>query len=69
MKFRLVALMLFFTLSAAQAAGLDPTLYGGLNWRLIGPFRGGRVLAVSGVRGRTQAFLFRLGGRRCVGDP
>ena len=58
MKFRLTALMLFFTLSVAQAAGLDPALYGGLDWRLIGPFRGGRVLAVSGVRGEPRHFYF-----------
>ena len=58
MKFRLTALLLFFTLSAAQAAGLDPALYGGLDWRLIGPFRGGRVLAVSGVRGDPKHFYF-----------
>jgi hypothetical protein len=58
MKFRLAALMLFFTLSAAQAAGLDPALYGDLGWRLIGPFRGGRVLAVSGVRGEPKNFYF-----------
>jgi photosystem II stability/assembly factor-like uncharacterized protein len=58
MKFRLAALMLFFTLGATQAAGLDPALYGDLGWRLIGPFRGGRVLAVSGVRGDAKHFYF-----------
>jgi hypothetical protein len=29
-----------------------------LRWRLIGPFRGGRVLAVSGVPGRPESFYF-----------
>jgi hypothetical protein len=29
-----------------------------LRWRLIGPFRGGRVLAVSGVPGRPETFYF-----------
>ena len=29
----------------------------GLTWRLVGPFRGGRVLAVSGVVGETSASL------------
>jgi photosystem II stability/assembly factor-like uncharacterized protein len=29
-----------------------------LRWRLAGPFRGGRVLAVSGVRGRPETFYF-----------
>jgi photosystem II stability/assembly factor-like uncharacterized protein len=30
----------------------------GLTWRLIGPFRGGRVLAVSGVIGDTRTYYF-----------
>jgi len=30
----------------------------GLTWRLIGPFRGGRVLAVSGVVGDTRTYYF-----------
>jgi hypothetical protein len=30
----------------------------GLTWRLIGPFRGGRVLAVSGVVGDTHTYYF-----------
>jgi photosystem II stability/assembly factor-like uncharacterized protein len=29
-----------------------------LRWRLIGPFRGGRVLAVSGVPGQPETFYF-----------
>src|SRR5947207_8175482 len=29
-----------------------------LHWRLIGPFRGGRVLAVSGVHGQPKHFYF-----------
>jgi hypothetical protein len=30
---------------------IDPSLYGGLKWRSIGPFRSGRVNGVSGVPG------------------
>ncbi|HEY2911997.1 MAG TPA: hypothetical protein VGK21_01440, partial [Candidatus Angelobacter sp.] len=30
----------------------------GLTWRLIGPFRGGRVLAVSGVVGDEHTYYF-----------
>ncbi|AHG91206.1 hypothetical protein J421_3669 [Gemmatirosa kalamazoonensis] len=33
-------------------------LYGGLRWRMLGPFRGGRVDAVSGVPGRPHEFYF-----------
>ncbi len=32
--------------------------YSGLHWRLLGPFRGGRVDAVSGVPGRPNEFYF-----------
>ena len=33
-------------------------LYSGLRWRMIGPFRGGRVNAVSGVPGQPNTFYF-----------
>src|ERR1700712_1029013 len=36
----------------------DATLYSGLRWRMLGPFRGGRVDAVSGVPGRPNEFYF-----------
>ena len=39
-------------------APMNPSLYSGLKWRLLGPFRGGRVDAVSGVRGRPHEFYF-----------
>jgi photosystem II stability/assembly factor-like uncharacterized protein len=42
----------------AQQPPYDPGLYGGLKWRSIGPFRGGRVDAVSGVPGRPNEFYF-----------
>ena len=40
------------------AVAVDPSLFQDLHWRLIGPFRGGRVLAVSGVPGEPQHFYF-----------
>jgi photosystem II stability/assembly factor-like uncharacterized protein len=58
MKLRFALLGLLLVAVCAQAAGIDPALYSGLSWRLIGPFRGGRVLAVSGVRGQPQHFYF-----------
>ncbi|HEY5087697.1 MAG TPA: hypothetical protein VII66_10100, partial [Gemmatimonadaceae bacterium] len=33
-------------------------MYTGLRWRMLGPFRGGRVDAVSGVPGRPNEFYF-----------
>ena len=40
------------------AQSLPPALYSGLQWRLIGPFRAGRVVAVSGVPGSHRKFFF-----------
>ncbi len=39
-------------------APYDSSLYSGLSWRMLGPFRGGRVDAVSGVPGRPNEFYF-----------
>ena len=42
----------------ARQTTLDSKVYSGLRWRLLGPFRGGRVDAVSGVPGRPNEFYF-----------
>src|SRR6266849_2951545 len=42
----------------ATAQQYDPSLYSGLHWRLIGPFRGGRINAVSGVPGQPETFYY-----------
>ena len=39
-------------------APYDTNLYSGLKWRMLGPFRGGRVDAVTGVPGRPNEFYF-----------
>jgi hypothetical protein len=36
----------------------DPRMFQELHWRLIGPFRGGRSLAVTGVRGQPESYYF-----------
>ena len=43
---------------AATAAAVDTAAYQALQWRLIGPFRGGRVLAVTGIPGDDRHFYF-----------
>ncbi|HXW51371.1 MAG TPA: hypothetical protein VEJ41_05220 [Candidatus Acidoferrales bacterium] len=43
---------------ALAAQGISEQSYAALQWRLIGPFRGGRVLAVSGVAGDPATFYF-----------
>lgn len=50
---------LFLIMLALPFAGqMNPALFQGMKWRLIGPFRGGRVLAVSGVPGHPRTFYF-----------
>jgi photosystem II stability/assembly factor-like uncharacterized protein len=53
----LVLLVLALVAAAAQAA-VNPSLFQDLHWRLIGPFRGGRVLTVTGVPGDSRHFWF-----------
>lgn len=40
------------------AQSVSPQLLDGLKWRLIGPFRGGRAVAVAGVPGDSTTFYF-----------
>jgi photosystem II stability/assembly factor-like uncharacterized protein len=42
----------------AQKSGIDPNLLNSLEWRLIGPHRGGRVVAVAGDPVNPQVFYF-----------
>src|SRR5580700_717903 len=46
------------TTSAAGAQRLPASYFTALHWRLIGPFRGGRALAVTGVPGEPNHFYF-----------
>ncbi len=43
---------------AAEPVRLDPALFSSLHWRNIGPFRGGRAIAVTGVVGEPGVFYF-----------
>jgi photosystem II stability/assembly factor-like uncharacterized protein len=54
---RLLPAVLLLAASSAFAA-VDPALLQDLRWRLIGPFRGGRVLTVTGVPGEPAHFYF-----------
>jgi photosystem II stability/assembly factor-like uncharacterized protein len=42
----------------AHAQTVSPQMYSDMDWRLIGPFRGGRAVAVSGVPGNGTTFYF-----------
>ena len=51
-----LAFGLLTRVAAQQGGRVDPSLYSGLRWRMIGPFRGGRVNGVSGVPGQPNVF-------------
>src|SRR5262244_607555 len=53
-----LGLLLCVSLSLTLSAQVDATLIGGMRWRQIGPFRGGRVLAVAGVPGDPNTYYF-----------
>jgi photosystem II stability/assembly factor-like uncharacterized protein len=58
---RFLTIAILASLLTALTAGaqqLDPSLYSGLRWRMLGPFRAGRVNAVSGVVGQPDTFYF-----------
>ncbi|HKB97174.1 MAG TPA: hypothetical protein VKD23_00170, partial [Terriglobales bacterium] len=50
-----VLCVLFFPL-ALFAQPYDPAMYQELHWRMIGPFRGGRTVSISGVPGQPNVF-------------
>src|SRR5438477_9165685 len=41
-----------------NAPQVDPKTYGGMKWRLIGPFRGGRSITVAGVLSEPNTYYF-----------
>jgi photosystem II stability/assembly factor-like uncharacterized protein len=49
-----------FVPSPVLLSPVDPSLYAGLVWRNIGPLRGGRIAAVSGVIGQPGVFYVGL---------
>lgn len=52
----LAALTLVAHAQVAHAQPVDPALLNGLRWRCIGPFRGGRTVAVCGVPSKPGLF-------------
>jgi len=57
-SYRCVIPALFLFTISAVAQTVPSELFNGLKWRLIGPFRGGRVVAVAGVPGDSTTFYF-----------
>jgi photosystem II stability/assembly factor-like uncharacterized protein len=56
--FALVVVAFGCVLTVSFAQQHSESLYSGLHWRMIGPFRGGRSNGVSGVPGQPNTFYF-----------
>src|SRR5262249_30081581 len=63
----LLAVFFFNSAASVQSAGsptpvapgtIDEKLFGGMRWRQVGPFRGGRALAIEGVVGEPDTYYF-----------
>jgi photosystem II stability/assembly factor-like uncharacterized protein len=52
------AVLSMYLCLSAMAQPVDPSLTSGLRWRMIGPFRGGRSIAVSGIEGQPNIYYF-----------
>src|SRR6476660_2496767 len=60
-------LAVFISTASVQSAGsptptppgtIDEKLFNGMRWRQVGPFRGGRALAIEGVVGEPDTYYF-----------
>jgi hypothetical protein len=62
-KFRILWLALLAAAPAASfAQQVDPNLYAGMRWRLVGPFRGGKATMASGAPGNPAVYYFGTAG-------
>ncbi len=62
MKRWLLACLCGFVPAALAAGGIPEELYQAMEWRLVGPYRGGRVTAVAGVPSRPHTFYMGATG-------
>ncbi|MGA2267829.1 MAG: hypothetical protein ABSH44_05095 [Bryobacteraceae bacterium] len=58
MRIRSVAVCLLCSVAVVGAQPFSASLFDQFEWRLIGPFRAGRVIAVAGVPGDPSTFYF-----------
>jgi photosystem II stability/assembly factor-like uncharacterized protein len=68
-------------LATAFAQPIDPNLYAGMQWRLVGPLRAGKATTASGVPGNPAVYYFGTAGSgvwktvdggqtwTCISDP
>lgn len=55
-------LLLLFTSTGVRSQSIDLRMFSGMRWRLVGPFRAGRVTAVSGVTGEPATYYMGTPG-------
>jgi photosystem II stability/assembly factor-like uncharacterized protein len=60
--FSLVVAVSFCAGRPARAQEIPPSQYAEMKWRMIGPFRGGKVNAVAGVPGNAGVYYFGADG-------
>src|SRR5438094_9472943 len=53
---RRALLLIAGVLSVLTAQNFEPKFYSALQWRMIGPFRGGRTVAAVGIAGEPNVF-------------
>ncbi|MGH9468169.1 MAG: VPS10 domain-containing protein [Terriglobales bacterium] len=58
MTIRRIVLILAAAAVAVGAQTISPTLYSGMLWRMMGPYRAGRSVAVAGVPSEPDTFYF-----------
>ncbi len=58
----LTSILLFSAPAWAQSQSVDPQLYAGMRWRLLGPFRAGKVTVVSGIPGNPAVYYMGTAG-------
>ena len=56
LRFAFLPFVILATCAVTLAQPFSPSLYQGMRWRMIGPFRGGRTVAISGVPGKPNVF-------------
>src|SRR5579863_3236355 len=58
----IVFIVALVAIASVKAGQLDPALYAGMRWRLVGPFRAGRVSGVAGVIGQPGLYYIATPG-------
>ena len=55
---RFLLLLAFFAANTLHAAAFDPAPFKSMQWREVGPYRGGRVAAVEGIPSQRNTYYF-----------